>query len=68
MRTNGRTAQSIDYHNWTEAFRSIPLIDMDQQAGRTLQFWRDWVTHTEYDSYWDEVNVENKWGEIAALP
>ncbi len=66
MRTNGRTAQSIEYHNWTEAFRSTPLIDMDQQAGRTLQFWRDWVTHTEYDSYWDSVNVENKWGEIAA--
>ena len=47
-------------------FARSPLIDMDQQAGRTLQFWRDWVTHSEYDSYWDSVNVENKWGEIAA--
>ena len=66
MRTNGRTAQSIEYHNWTEAFRSLPLVDMDQLAGRTLQFWKDWANHTEYGPYWETVNVENKFHEMAA--
>ena len=66
MRTNGRTAQSIEYHNWTEAFRSLPLVDMDQLAGRSLQFWKDWATHTEYGPYWETVNVEEKFDQMAA--
>ena len=31
MRTNGRTAQSIEYHSWTELFRAPPpFIDADR--------------------------------------
>jgi putative CocE/NonD family hydrolase len=26
MRTNGRTGQSIDFHNWTEALRKLPIL------------------------------------------
>ncbi len=49
MRTNGRTAQSIEYHNWTEAFGALPLIEMDKRAGRDLNFWKDWIQHAAYD-------------------
>ena len=66
MRTNGRTAQSIEYHNWTEAFRSLPIYDIDELAGRRLQFWKDWIDHPTYDDYWSAIDVEDKWGEIAA--
>ena len=65
MRTNGRTAQSIDYHNWTEAFRALPVAKMDELAGRDLPFWKDWVEHPTYDDYWAAVNVEDKWDDIA---
>ena len=64
MRTNGRTGQSIDYHNWTEAFRGLPLVQMDELAGRHLPFWKDWLQHAAYDDYWRAINVEEKWGEI----
>ena len=66
MRTNGRTGQSIDFHNWTEAFRTLPVATMDEQAGRNLSFWKDWVQHATYDAYWDAINDEKRWGEIAA--
>lgn len=66
MRTNGHTAQSIDYHNWTEAFHTLPLIEMDERAGRSLPFWKDWIQHPTYDDYWAAANIEEKWGEIAA--
>ncbi len=66
MRTNGRTAQSIEYHNWTEAFRALPVIEMDERAGRNLSFWKDWVQHAAYDDYWAAMNDEERWGEIAA--
>ncbi len=66
MRTNGRTAQSIEFHNWTEAFRDLPIAEMDEQCGRGLEFWKDWVSHPTYDAYWDAINVEEQWGEISA--
>ncbi|MDA0709033.1 MAG: CocE/NonD family hydrolase [bacterium] len=65
MRTTGRTAQNIDFHNWTEAFRTLPLMDMDTASGRDLGFWKDWIDHPSYDAYWDEMNGENHWGDIS---
>ena len=65
MRTTGRTAQSIDYHNWTEAFNVLPLVKMDELSGRELDFWKDWINHPTYDDYWDSMNTEKMWGEIA---
>jgi putative CocE/NonD family hydrolase len=65
MRTNGRVAQSIEYHHWTEAFRHLPLIDLDELAGLHLPFWEDWVRHPIYDDYWAATNIEQQWGEIA---
>jgi len=64
MRTNGRTGQSIDYHNWTEAFRSLPLTDLAGNAGRDLQFWKDWLAHPDDDEYWNEINTERRFDEI----
>ncbi|MDA1280787.1 MAG: CocE/NonD family hydrolase [Chloroflexi bacterium] len=64
MRTNGRTGQSIDYHNWTEAFRSLPLTDLAGNTGRDLEFWKDWLAHPEDDEYWNRVNTERRFSEI----
>lgn len=65
MRTNGHTGQNIDFHNWTEAFRALPIRAMDEAAGRSLSFWKDWVEHPRYDEYWEEFDDEKRWGEIA---
>ncbi|MDA0746403.1 MAG: CocE/NonD family hydrolase [bacterium] len=63
MRTNAHTGQTIDFHNWTEAFRALPLHTMDEQAGRDLSFWKDWIEHPTRDEYWEEFNGE-QWGDI----
>jgi uncharacterized protein len=65
MRTNAHTGQTIDFHDWTEAFRALPLGALDEQAGRRLPFWKDWTQHPVYDQYWEEFNGEKLWGEIA---
>ena len=64
MRTNGRTGQSIDYHDWTNAFRALPVGDADLSAGRALGFFKDWIEHPAYDDYWNAIDVEDKWNEI----
>jgi len=66
MRTSGHTAQSIDFDNWTEAFRSLPLREADRTAGRDLAFWRDWLDHPTYDDYWQHLDGERRWEEVAA--
>ena len=66
MRTNGRTGQSIDFHNWTEAFRTLPVGDLAKGAGRDLAFWQDWMDHSTDDSYWEEFNDELRWGDMLA--
>ena len=64
MRSNARTAQSIDYHNWTEAFHGLPLVELDELGGRKIQFWKDWIEHWSYDDYWDKMNVEPRRDDI----
>ena len=65
MRTRARTTQSIEFHNWTEAFRFLPLAEMATLAGDDVAFWRDWIDHPTDDEYWNAINVERKFHEIA---
>ena len=64
MATNARTGQSIEHHNWTEVFRALPLIEMDERAGRTLPFWKDWIRNPTYSDDWAAANLETRWNEI----
>ena len=38
MRTRARTAQNIDFHNWTELFRTLPLTDIAAKVGEDVPF------------------------------
>jgi putative CocE/NonD family hydrolase len=64
MRTRGRTAQSIDSHNWTELFRTLPLIDLAEKVGDDVSFWRDWVNHPTDDDYWQPLKLTNRFDEV----
>ena len=64
MRTNARTGQNIDHHNWSEIFRTLPVNKIDRAAGRNVRFWKDWLDHGSYDEYWSAINTEERFGEI----
>jgi putative CocE/NonD family hydrolase len=65
MRTSGRTAQSIEFENWREAFRTLPLEECDTASGRDLPFWKDWLAHPTYDEYWAALDVSAHWRDFA---
>lgn len=65
MRTRARMAQQIDSHNWTELFRTLPLSEMAAAAGEDVPFWKDWIDHPTDDEYWDAINIERKFDQIA---
>ena len=64
MRTRARTAQSIDFHNWTEEFHTLPLAEMAANVGDDVPFWQEWLDHPTEDEYWAPLNVTKKFGEI----
>jgi len=66
MRTHAHTGQNIDFMNWTEAFRALPLSEMDRAAGRDLPFWQDWIDHAAYDEYWEQVDDDKRFGQMTA--
>jgi putative CocE/NonD family hydrolase len=44
----------------------LPLITMDEAAGRVCQIWKDWVGHPSYDDYWRSMRpAEEHYAEIA---
>ncbi|MFN0102874.1 MAG: CocE/NonD family hydrolase [Bryobacteraceae bacterium] len=47
-----------DTLNFDKLQRHLPLNDMQRLAGRKAQFYRDWIEHPAYDSYWKKLNAE----------
>ncbi len=46
-------------------FSHLPLITLDQAAGRTIRHLRDWISHPTYDDYWRSLRpVEEHYGEV----
>ena len=44
----------------------LPLVTMDEAAGRNTRHWKDWVGHPSYDDYWRSMRpAEEHYAEIA---
>lgn len=66
MRTSAHTAQSISHHNWTEAFHTLPVREMVELNGGNMPFWEDWMRHRKDDEYWQAINGQKRYEQIAA--
>jgi len=66
MRTHARTGQDIDFENWTEAFRILPVSELARATGRHSPFWRDWIEHTAYDDYWEQIDDTKRFDKMTA--
>ena len=66
MTTNSRTNQNIDFHGWATVFNSLPIAEVDEAAGRSVGFWKDWVTHDSYDGYWNRLTNRGKYQRVVA--
>ena len=56
----GSEVISFDRMQW-----HLPLISMQQLAGRNAQFYKDWIAHPDYDDYWKKLNAEEVFDQIA---
>ena len=42
----------------------LPLLTMQELAGRNAQFWKDWIAHPDYDAYWRKLNAEEVFDQL----
>lgn len=64
LRYDGRTRQDIFGYNWEQLFNEVPLIELDKAAGKDIPFFRDWITHPDYDDYWKAQSIEERYQSI----
>src|SRR5579884_571277 len=49
---SGRVTQPMEAVDWEQVYWHLPLLTMDEQAGRVNPRWRADFEHTQLDEYW----------------
>jgi hypothetical protein len=70
VQMNGRVNQ-VQYlwmppeQHYETLFGHLPLITSDERAGRVCEFYKEWMRHPAYDSYWEKLgNIEKDYDQI----
>lgn len=56
----------IPAYDLEKFFSTLPLIDLDVQAGRYCQFWRDYLTHSGPGDFWRRFSTEGQHAKMQA--
>jgi hypothetical protein len=68
IQTLGEWAYSMNAKKYTNYLRlnspHLPLITVDDEAGITCNYYKDWIKHPSRDSYWEHINVNEKYDQI----
>ncbi|QQE79186.1 CocE/NonD family hydrolase [Alicyclobacillus sp. SO9] len=62
--TSDRALQNINQVDWEEVYTHLPLMTMDEAAGREMPLWKELFEHCQLDSWWDVVRYQNRFDEI----
>ncbi|QBD75975.1 CocE/NonD family hydrolase [Ktedonosporobacter rubrisoli] len=61
---SGRMNQPMETVSWSQVYEHLPLLTMDERAGRYNQHWRADFEHTQLDEYWERERYQNKFDRI----
>ena len=55
------TAKVSEFGGWWKFYRHLPLITLDEAVvGHKNRLWREYVCHSTYDAYWNEITTFHK--------
>jgi len=64
--TAGHLNQNMDAVDWDRLNWHLPLLTMDEAAGRGPNpRWRDIITHSTRDGWWDPLRYQNQFEKVA---
>src|SRR5690242_12833050 len=58
--TSGHTVQSTAAVDWMAVYEHLPLLTMDERAGRRSPRWREDLAHEQLDDYWRAIAYQDK--------
>jgi putative CocE/NonD family hydrolase len=61
---SGRVNQPMQTVDWARVYDHLPLLTMDEAAGRPNRHWREQFAHAQLDAYWDPVSYQRKFGRV----
>jgi putative CocE/NonD family hydrolase len=63
--TSGHAMQNTAAVDWMAVYEHLPLLTMDERAGRYSQQWRDELAHEQLDDYWRALAYQDKFDRVA---
>ncbi len=62
---SGRVIQPMEAVNWEQIYLHLPLLTMDEQAGRVIPRWRADFEHPHLDDYWRPLCYQQRFEELS---
>lgn len=60
----GRTLHPMSQVDWARIYETLPLIEMDERAGRRSRPWREDLAHPRLDDYWAPRRYQNQFERV----
>jgi hypothetical protein len=61
---SGRVVQNFQVVDWEKVYWHVPLLTMDEAAGRSIPHWREELAHPQVDEYWDAISYQHKFDQV----
>jgi len=61
---DARVNQELSMYDLPMLYKHLPVITMDEAAGRRVPWWREWTEHNSYDEYWKERSYQDKYDRV----
>jgi putative CocE/NonD family hydrolase len=62
--TSGHALQNTSAVDWMQVYEHLPLLTMDERAGRPSPHWRAELAHEQLDDYWRAICYQDKFEQI----
>jgi len=61
---SGRVNQLMEAVDWERVYEHLPLITMDERAGRRIPSWRAEIEHPQLDDFWAPLRYQDKFDQV----
>src|SRR5579862_2085558 len=63
--TSGRVNQPMEAVDWASIYDHLPMLTMDERAGRVNRHWREQIAHAQLDEYWEPLRYQNRFERVS---
>lgn len=61
---DGQTNQNLGVNDWLNLKKYLPLMSLDEFVGRKIDFWKEWLSHPNYDDYWAKQGLKGRYDKV----